>query len=925
MPQASVTQASVAVVGMACRYGGIEHPDAFWQRLQAPAPATEALRRMGPVQAGLAQFGIPPIYRDSINTIQLHLFEMAQQALEQAGLAEGGIDAEFTDVIFCTGFGLNRGYENFARIHAQQLAVEFAAAAVAEGEAETLGGPSAGDPSERLAAQLRQGLQRDFSATSHDKVGEMASSIPARIAAFFKLRGQSMALESLDGAGIQALLAACESLRQGRARAVLLLAAQGVESELMLDVLSSQGIAVRQQGATFAEDGLGGIGEGACALVLKACHAPEPRALAYLDGLYACQPGDEAGLAAQRTALCDRDLVYVDMLRNCCEARYANMLAATAAAVYRSDPLRMCYWGAAQNTTGYTYAASVLTGLVKALLVMRHRQVPPSRTADEPVARRFNDLLNLLLPSQAIPLGEGRIATLVAGEDLRGSAFGVRLSSEFPGAVEAAPAVDRADIAVLGMGACFGQAAGLDEYWDYLVGPADSFSALEGPRFLPQVYRHDDPAEPGSYYIGRASALPLGWLERVQADLAGQGYGAPQLAASTAAQEAAQGLAGRLLGGRVLAVTASNLTLAAEKLAACKYFRLQVEDSLRKTAVMQGLSDAAIRAGLVAVACRLAQQAAHIPALEQLAASGISRLVAEQFGLQAQCVAVEAACAGSLAAIDLAVNSLRAGRCDLALVSGVELPVNINDLCLCSSQRMLAPDLIATFSSEANGFTPGDGAATLVLSRRPLSAGDGPPVRALITALAGCTDSKSMIAPNSEGQIKAMQRALDQVAYDGDHIDFIETHGTGTRIGDQVEIASLARVYRPLPDRSRPLGALKTRFGHCFAAAGMASVIKVVLAMERGWLPANRLRPPINPHLQLAELGFDPLADAQAWPEPVAGPRRAAVNAFGTGGINFHLLLESSPSAATPKEPLDESLFERQRGSLAAARAGGVE
>ncbi|GLR11772.1 polyketide synthase [Chitinimonas prasina] len=879
---------AVAVVGMACRYAGIESPDALWQRLQMPRQvAAEGLRRMGPVRAELAQFGIPPIYRDSINTLQLHLFELAQQALQQAGLADGGIDAEYTDVIFCSGFGLNRGYENFARIQAQHLAVEFATAAAGDdGHAEL------------LAGKLRQGLQQDFSASSHDKVGEMASSIPARIAGFFKLRGQSMALESLDGGGVQALLAACESLRQGRAKAVLLLAGQGLESELMLEVLAGQGITAELPGPTHAEEGLGGVGEGACALVLKACHQPEPRALAYLGGLYACPAGEEAELAMQRSALCTADLVYVDMLRNCCEARYATMLAATAAAAYRSDAQRKCYWGAAQNATGYTYAASVLTGMLKALLVLGHRQVPPSRDPSDAVARPFTDLLNLILPSQTVALGGGAIAALVAGEDLRGCAFGVRLQSEFPGAATATPVgTAQQPVALVGMGGCFGQAIGLDEYWEYLSGAADSFGSLDGQRFMPQVYRHDDPAAPGSYYIARASAMPLGWLERIQTGLAEQGYGPAQLAACTAAQEAVRSVPATAVGGRVLAVTASNLTLGVEKLAASRYFRQQVVACFRKVSQAQGLAESAVQAGLAAVSRQWALQGEHAPALELLAASGISRLVAEQFGLRAQCVAVEAACAGSLAALDLAVNSLRAGRCDVALVSGVELPVNINDLCLCSSQRMLAPDLIATFSSTASGFTPGDGAGTLVL-RRADDLPAGLTARALITALAGSTDAKSMIAPNTEGQVKAMERALVQSPHGTDQIDFIETHGTGTRIGDQVEISSLAQVYRPLPGRTRKLGALKTRFGHCFAAAGMASVIKTVLVMERGQLPANRLRGAVNPELQLAERGFDVLAHTQSWPRPAQGPRRVAINAFGTGGINFHLLMESPPIAA---------------------------
>lgn len=258
----------------------------------------------------------------------------------------------------------------------------------------------------------------------------------------------------------------------------------------------------------------------------------------------------------------------------------------------------------------------------------------------------------------------------------------------------------------------------------------------------------------------------------------------------------------------------------------------------------------------------------------------------------ARCVAVEAACAGSLAALDLAVNSLRSGRCRIAVVAGVETPVNTADLVLCASQRMLATGLIASFTEAATGFTPGDGAGVLVLCAREDAARWGLPALALIRASASCTQSKSMVAPNADGQVKSMRRAFEQVEFGPDAVDFVETHGTGTLIGDEVEISSLAQVYGP---RTRPLrlGALKSRFGHCFAAAGIAGVIKTVLALRAESMPANYFGAPVKAGLRLAEHGFDPLAQAADWP---AGPatRRAAVNAFGTGGVNYHVLLEES-------------------------------
>jgi acyl transferase domain-containing protein len=113
-----------------------------------------------------------------------------------------------------------------------------------------------------------------------------------------------------------------------------------------------------------------------------------------------------------------------------------------------------------------------------------------------------------------------------------------------------------------------------------------------------------------------------------------------------------------------------------------------------------------------------------------------------------------------------------------------------------------------------------------------------------------------------------------------------------------VEVRSLSQAYGTRPGNAPlPLGALKAQFGHCFAAAGMASVVKTLLALRHGELPPNRYEHPLKPALQLAERGFDPLQQARPWPRRSDRPRRAAINAFGTGGINVHLLLEEAALA----------------------------
>ena len=265
----------------------------------------------------------------------------------------------------------------------------------------------------------------------------------------------------------------------------------------------------------------------------------------------------------------------------------------------------------------------------------------------------------------------------------------------------------------------------------------------------------------------------------------------------------------------------------------------------------------------------------------------------------ASCLAIESACAGSLAAIELAVNALRNGRCSMALVIGAEMPVNVHDLSLCSAQRMLAPGVIATFTEAATGFTPGDGAGMLVLARADDAQRLGLPLRALLRAVGSSTESKSVIAPNESGQVRSMQRAFEQVEFGPEAVDFVETHGTGTLIGDEVEVRSLAMAYVSELPRTPPLplGALKAQFGHCFAAAGMASVVKTLLALRHCELPSNHYDYPLKPALRLHEHGFDPLLQPRAWPRRSDRTRRAAINAFGTGGINVHLLLEEGEQA----------------------------
>lgn len=787
-------------------------------RSAEPAARPGEPQRLAAAQASYADFGVPPIYRSSINRVQLDLLALAREALLQAGWDEGALDTERTEVILVTGFGMNRGYENHARMLGTQLADAYARELPER---------------QRFVEAAKQALDQEFAATSHDKVGEMASSMAARIASCFKLRGRAIALEAADQGGVLALQSAIDALSQGRASSVLVLGAQRFESALML-------------GALRARLGPLALAEGACALLLQNEAARPERVRARLAGVRSL-PEAAASQVCRATA--------PELLGALAAARWQRDSDADAgAALARSAPADVAY----------SYSIEALSLLARA--VQQVQSVPEQNCH---------------------ALGQG----------LDGGCY---LMSVQPACAASACTGDlrQAAVAIRGAGARFGSTAGLDAYWQALRQTQAQFRPLQDePCFEAALFRRADEAAALSYGIDRAAHARRGHESTVD----GLDRSCEQLAAAAAEEALARlpgtGASGAWSGRPLLVVLATNLTQPAERRLVAQEYLPRIEQTLQRVAETQALTPAQQTRALAAL-----RDAAWLPALEapsegwleQLPASRIAARIgaqaAERLGASAlSVVALEAACAGSLAAIELAMLRLRSGEIGAALVIGAEMPVNVHDLCLCSAQRMLAPELIATFTAEATGFTPGDGAGALLLSLAEASD-EG---LALLRAIGSCTESKSIIAPNTAGQTKSMLRAFEQVEHGPADIGFIETHGTGTLIGDEVELASLEQIYGSSHEPTLALGALKTLFGHCFAAAGMASVIKTVLALRHEQLPPNRIDAPLKPELRFAERHFDALLQPRAWPRQ-GRRRRAAVNAFGTGGINAHLLIDES-------------------------------
>ncbi len=300
----------------------------------------------------------------------------------------------------------------------------------------------------------------------------------------------------------------------------------------------------------------------------------------------------------------------------------------------------------------------------------------------------------------------------------------------------------------------------------------------------------------------------------------------------------------------------------------------------------------------------IAADGLHAHGLMGRSVSILPARIAYLLNLRGPCMAIDTACSSSLVAINEACNSLVLRTCDLALAGGVSVLAGPTTHIMTSQAGMLSKDgRCFTFDARANGFVPGEGVGVVLLKRISDAIRDGDPIHGVIRGWGINQDGKTngITAPSVRSQIDLARGVYDRFGIHPETISLIEAHGTGTKLGDPIEVEALTAAFGAYTNQVNfcALGSVKSNIGHLLTAAGAASVIKVLLAMKHRQLPPTIHFNNLNEHIELYNSPFYVNTECKPWDVPDGTKRRAAVSAFGFSGTNAHLVLEEHEVAPT--------------------------
>jgi acyl transferase domain-containing protein len=453
-------------------------------------------------------------------------------------------------------------------------------------------------------------------------------------------------------------------------------------------------------------------------------------------------------------------------------------------------------------------------------------------------------------------------------------------------------------IAIVGMAGIFPGADGTDRYWANVVAGTNSITEVPAERWSVDTYF--DPEAVNGNAGRRTPSKWGGFIPEIGFDALAYGIPPTSLASIEPVQLLSLEVAARALADAGYADREFDRELvsvifgaeAGTDLASAYGFRAMYPQTVGP--LPEGLDTA-------------------LPSLTEDSFPGvltnvIAGRIANRLDLGGVNYTVDAACASSLAAVDMACKELRAGTSDMVLCGGADLHNGVNDYLLFAGVHALSPTgQCRSFDAAADGIALGEGVACVALKRLEDAERDGDRIYAVIDGIAGSSDGRSLglTAPRPEGQRRALERAYRQAGVSPAEVGMVEAHGTGTVVGDRTELSILNEVFAEAGSTvgSVALGSVKSQIGHTKCTAGMAGLIKTALSLQRGVRPptVNIVTP--NPAYDASQSPFTFNATAQPWSDP---DRTAGISAFGFGGTNFHAVLSAYNGDELPDHGLDQ-------------------
>jgi acyl transferase domain-containing protein/NAD(P)-dependent dehydrogenase (short-subunit alcohol dehydrogenase family) len=471
--------------------------------------------------------------------------------------------------------------------------------------------------------------------------------------------------------------------------------------------------------------------------------------------------------------------------------------------------------------------------------------------------------------------------------------------------LETRPASSRksTDIAVIGVGCLFPDANGLDEFWQRIKGGHDAIGPVPLSHWRPEDYFDADPKKPDHTYAQTGGFLKPYAFDPLKFGIAPQALEATDstqllgmVCAHEALVDAGYGPERAFDRDRVSCVIGVTGTLELVIPLGARLGHPIWKAALNKAGVP---TDQAQQVMDEISSAYVPWQEASFPGLLGNVVAG---RIASRLELGGTNSVVDAACASSLAAVHLAAMELESGRADMVITGGMD---TFNDIfmymCFSKTPALSPTGAARPYDAEGDGTILGEGLGTVILKRLADAERDGDRIYAVLRSVGSSSDGKgqAIYAPSAKGQAKALTRAYEQAGVSARSMELVEGHGTGTKVGDGVELEALTRVYREADAEAVwcQLGSVKSQIGHTKAAAGAAGLIKAVMALHYKVLPPTiKVK---EPHPKLVASPFIISDKARPWVGHQAWPRRAAVSAFGFGGSNYHAVLEEFRSEKT--------------------------